>query len=123
MKLIIAGSRNLEVSNDYIWNLLSSSDIENITEIVSGDCPSGIDKCGIQFAELHSLPIKRFSANWAKYGKSAGPIRNREMAEYADALLLIWDGESKGSKSMLNEMKELEKPTYEVIIKNEGGCL
>lgn len=60
---------------------------------------------------------KEFPADWKAHGKAAGPIRNKQMAEYADALLLIWDGESKGSASMKNEMLKLNKPVYEVIIK------
>ena len=40
------------------------------------------------------------------------------MAAYANALLLIWDGESKGRKSMKSEMAKLDKPIYEIIIRN-----
>jgi len=53
------------------------------------------------WAESHGLPVKRFPANWKEHHKAAGPIRNREMAKYADALVAIWDGESKGTKSMI----------------------
>ncbi len=61
--------------------------------------------------------LKEFPPDWEKHGKAAGPIRNKEMAEYADALLLIWDGKSRGSASMKKEMEKLEKPIYEVILK------
>jgi hypothetical protein len=46
-----------------------------------------------------------FPAKWDKYGKAAGPLRNREMAAYADALILVWDGKSRGSANMLAEAK------------------
>lgn len=85
-------------------------------EIVSGGA-SGIDSCGEEYANHWDLPITRFPADWNTHGKAAGPIRNKQMAEYADALLLIWDGESKGSANMKRQMQQLSKPVYEIIIK------
>lgn len=49
--------------------------------------------------------LKIFPADWDKYGRRAGPIRNREMAEYADALLAYWDGKSRGTKNMIEEAR------------------
>jgi hypothetical protein len=128
MKLIIAGSRDLHVSNSLIDCVIVNNKI-NITEVVSG-CATGIDKCGESYAicynemgiryhnpEVSFLSIKRFPADWETHGKAAGPIRNKQMAEYADALLLIWDGESRGSKNMKETMLKLGKPVYEVILK------
>jgi len=70
------------------------------TEIVSG-AARGIDQLGEEWAEAQGLPVKRFPANWKEHHRAAGPIRNREMAKYADALVAIWDGQSKGTKSMI----------------------
>jgi len=61
-----------------------------------------------------------FPADWDTHGRAAGPIRNKQMAEYGDALLLIWDGESRGSANMKSNMKKLGKPVYEIIIKGES---
>ena len=49
---------------------------------------------------LRDIPIKRFLPDWDNFGKSAGLRRNDEMSSYADVLLLIWDGESRGSSNM-----------------------
>ena len=49
--------------------------------------------------------MKRFPAEWDKYGRKAGPLRNEAMARYADALLAYWNGESKGTKSMIELAK------------------
>jgi hypothetical protein len=89
--------------------------IQDIKEIVSGGA-IGVDKEGEHFASHMDLPIKRFLPDWDKYGKGAGPIRNKEMAQYGDVLLLIWNGDSHGSKSMEREMKKLNKPVYEIIL-------
>lgn len=114
MKVIIAGSRTI---NNYkaILDAVSLSKLD-ISEVVSGGA-SGVDSTGKHWADLHNIPVKRFPANWEFYGKSAGFIRNGEMAEYADALILVWDGESKGSKHMLAAMRRRKKPIYEMIVR------
>jgi hypothetical protein len=101
MKIIIAGSRNF---NDY--NLLKSSCDNLLTqftniEIVSGTA-RGADKLGERYARERGYDIKQFPANWDKFGKSAGYIRNDEMAQYADMLIAFWDGTSKGTKHMID---------------------
>ncbi len=51
---------------------------------------------------MKAVPIKKFPANWTAYGMSAGYKRNQQMAENADALIALWDGESKGTKHMID---------------------
>ena len=122
MKIIIAGSRNFNVPISTIYgllNLLCSESGFRIDEIVSGHC-AGVDMSGELCAKAHGFPIKEFLPEWRNYGKSAGPIRNAHMAKYADALLLIWDGESKGSANMKEEMMKLGKPIYEVVLRKHN---
>lgn len=100
MKVIIAGGRTI---TDYSLVLSALAESQFIlTEIVSGMAP-GVDTLAIQYAQENNLPLKEFHANWNLYGRSAGPRRNRQMAEYADALIAIWDGESRGTKNMIEE--------------------
>lgn len=109
MKVIIAGSRNVE---DY---KLVSETIERsgykITEVVSG-CATGVDRLGEQWARMHDIPIKEMPANWSLNGKAAGPMRNKLMAEYADAAVIIWDGESPGTRNMIENMIRRKKPYH-----------
>jgi len=102
MKVIIAGGRKI---NDYAFlkKCIKDSGFE-ITEVVSGGA-FGVDSMGERWASENGVPIKEFPANWGLHGKAAGPIRNQQMAEYADALILIWDGVSKGSRNMLHQAK------------------
>ncbi len=116
MKLIIAGTRDLDIGFDQLLSFFSGFGIKEINEIISGN--SGlVDMLGIKCSEEYDVPAKLFTPDWEKHGKAAGPIRNREMAEYANALLLIWDGESKGSRNMREEMLKRNKRVYEVIIR------
>ena len=73
-------------------------------EIVSGTA-NGADKLGEKYANDNGYPIKQFSANWDKYGKSAGYKRNAQMADYADTLIAFWDGKSRGTKHMIDLAK------------------
>ena len=126
MKLIIAGSRTIDVPPQFIDGIFWK--IGWPTEVVSG-MAEGIDKSGVAWTKTQGTGedflVKSFYPDWEKHGKAAGPIRNKEMADYADALLLIWDGTSPGSKNMKDHMLRLKKPVYEVILKvynvNQGN--
>lgn len=119
IKLIIAGSRNIDLSVEEMDKALESLRGEfNIVEVVSGGA-RGVDKSGEYWASEMNIPIKRMVAKWDDYGKSAGPLRNRAMAQHGDALLLIWDGVSKGSASMKHEMSKLGKPVFEIVVRGD----
>lgn len=98
MKLIIAGGRDYHITVKDVMRL-NALNLE-ITEIVSG-CSAGADTGGECFAGIINRPIAKFPADWNKHGKAAGPIRNRQMAEYADAVVLFPGG--RGTQSMFNE--------------------
>ena len=106
MKTIIAGTRNF---NDYqfLKEKIDNLDI-NITEIVSGTA-RGADILGERYAREHNIPVKRFPADWEKYGKGAGFIRNEQMGNYADYLIAFWDSKSRGTFHMIEYMKKIGK--------------
>lgn len=103
MKTIIAGGREF---NDYKLVEETLLNYNDVTEIVSG-CARGADSLGEKFAMEHAIPIKKFPADWDKYGKSAGYRRNEQMAIYAEQLIAFWDGKSKGTKHMIDFAKKL----------------
>lgn len=89
MKLIIAGGRDYELDAMDFWRLEQLLPV--VKEVVSG-CARGADKCGEVWAEVNHIPIRRFPADWGRFGKSAGFKRNIEMAKYADAVALFPGG-------------------------------
>jgi hypothetical protein len=97
MKLIISGGRHYKFTNDD-YTLLNNIKHE-ISEIVTGGA-TGADTEGIRYAKANGIPAKVFHADWTTFGKSAGHIRNREMAIYAEAVILFPGG--KGTTSMYN---------------------
>ena len=69
--------------------------------IVSGHA-RGADSLGERFAHEFNLPFELHPANWRLLGKAAGMVRNAEMAKCSDALIAFWDGESRGTRHMIN---------------------
>lgn len=99
MKTIIAGSREITDLQSVV-DAIEASKIE-ITEVVCGGA-RGVDTLGKQWAEQHNIPVTTFPADWDRYGRSAGYRRNQQMGEYADALIAVWDGHSRGTKHMID---------------------
>jgi hypothetical protein len=119
MKTIVAGSRDGLARKQVfaVLNLVWQSEQPfEITSVVSG-AARGVDTWGEEWAATLKLPVHRMPADWDSHGKAAGLLRNKQMAEAADALILIWDGSSSGSKNMLAEMRALKKPVFEVVIR------
>ena len=108
-KVIVAGSRTFNnytlMKNKLDFYLKNLKEVE----IVSGTA-YGADKLGEKYAKEHNLPVKQFPANWNLYGKSAGYKRNEEMAKYADACVVFWDGVSRGTKLMIDLAKKYNIP-------------
>lgn len=114
MKVIIAGSRNLKCK-DLIFKKLD--EIKNmIDEVVCGEA-TGPDSTGKEWGLKNNISIKSFPAEWDKFGKMAGPIRNREMGKYADYLVAFWDGKSRGTKDMIDYMQQIGKHGEVIIVK------
>jgi hypothetical protein len=115
-RVIIAGSRTTPENNKELLEQISQIlPKENLT-IVSGTARGG-DRLGENWAKENGVEIRQFPAEWNKHGKSAGMIRNKEMAEYATELLLIWDGESRGSANMKKEAEKRKLKITEIICK------
>jgi hypothetical protein len=98
MKVIIAGSREIEGIN--VDAAVTASGFRGeIDEVVSGGA-LGVNRAGEEWAALSHIPVKVFPADWASFGQSADVKRNEQMVEYADALVLIWNGKSTGIRSL-----------------------
>ena len=135
MRVIIAGSRSIipETNNvarrnryiararETVFKICDGARklaVTDFSEVVSGTC-RGVDKLGETWAKLEGIKVTPFPADWKKYGSSAGPKRNEKMALYADALILIWDGKSKGSGHMKDLAEKHGLAIFEHIFKWE----
>lgn len=118
MKTIIAGSRYV-ISYDLVRHVIADSGF-TITEVVSG-CARGVDAFGEIWAKRNGVPVRKFPADWNTHGKEAGPIRNQQMADYAEALIAIPGPESRGTWDMVRRAKArgLRVYVYEGEANNE----
>ena len=91
MKLLIAGSRCIK---DFDLSLYIPCDVDTI--ICGG--ANGIDRLAEEYADQHRFSKYVFRPHYDLYGKAAPLVRNRQMVDIADAVLIIWDGRSKGTK-------------------------
>lgn len=112
MKLIIAGSRHIKPTHEFIDGCLSQFLLK--PHYIYTGCASGVDESARTYSRADLTKV--FKADWDSWGRSAGPIRNGQMAQAGDALLLIWDGKSRGSFDIKKHMMKLNKPVYEIII-------
>lgn len=103
MKVAIIGSRNLNITNlgDYLP--------ENVTEIVSGGA-KGVDSCAKEYAMKNNIPFTEFLPEYTKFGRVAPLKRNLQIIKYADIVIAFWNGQSNGTKYVIDNCGKLNKP-------------
>lgn len=131
MHCIIAGSRSI-TNYDLVVQAIEESGFL-LTEVISGHA-KGVDQLGERWAKEHNVRLHIMPAEWAKYGRSAGIRRNGDMARYAlerklltgepAGLILVWDGQSKGSASMAASGTYFQLRVYQkLIVPTPDTCL
>ncbi len=111
-RVIIAGSRFYDVYDEatvFIEQCLQELTIPFL--ILSGGC-RGADALGERYAIENEIPLKRYLPEWHIYGRGAGPKRNRVMVDECDAVICFWNGESRGTKSLIEYAKEKGKIVF-----------
>lgn len=107
-RVIVSGSRHFD-DYDYVSRVLNeflSSIKERFNIIILSGLFPGVDTLGVRYGEEHGYTIEKYPADPEKYGKNAGSKRNNAMTDAADALIAFWDGESLGTKHMINIARE-----------------
>jgi hypothetical protein len=102
LKVIVAGMRTF--NDDKALNAIlmhNHSHRFKFAELIHGGA-RGADALAMLWAESNQVPVKCFPADWDLHGKSAGYIRNKQMAEYGEVLIAFWDGKSKGTRLMID---------------------
>lgn len=119
MKVAIAGSRSCGKVGDNQWDypflieeisrVVRENDLD-VTTVISGNA-GGPDRAGELWATLHNAEINQMKPSWNK-GRGAGFINNTEMAKECDCLIVIYDGKSKGTKHMIDQVTKMGKHVY-----------
>lgn len=121
MKVIITGSHEITNPQILIYALKEAiSERLYISELVCG-MADGVDMLGLRWAQENKIPIRKFIANSDMYSPIfANRIRNREMVEYADGLIAIWDGISRETRHVISEARKFK---LEIFIYKAGGTI
>ena len=110
MKIAIVGSRKLT-------NIALEQHIpKDITEIVSGGAV-GVDICAAEYAKKHGLKLTEFLPQYEHLGRAAPIVRNRQIVDYADKIIVFWNGSSKGSLSVIKYAQKIGKPIDIILCK------
>lgn len=102
IKVVVAGSRGFE-DYELLKNTLDQELFEydpSEIQIVSGGA-DGADTLGERYQKEHGCSLKQFIPDWDRFGDSAGHRRNADMAVYGDWVFCFWDGQSKGTRGMI----------------------
>ena len=103
MKLLIVGSRSIE---DFDLSPYITKDVDTI---ISGGA-GGIDSLAEKYADKHNLSKIIIRPRYELYGRFAPLKRNEEIVDMSDAVLIVWDGRSKGTEYTLKYTKKTNKP-------------
>ena len=107
MRIAIVGSRSITV--EHIEKYVSSCD-----EIVSGGA-RGVDACAADYARRNGIKLTEFLPQYERYGRAAPIVRNRQIVDYADKVIVFWDGHSKGALSVIQYARAIKK-SCEIIL-------
>lgn len=118
-RVIIAGGRDFSDFDMLVKKCSFLLKNKKDVEVVCGGA-RGADSLGKKFSTTRGHGLKMFPADWDKHGKAAGMIRNIEMAEYSDALIAFWDGQSRGTKHMIKTAKAMGLDVRVFYYKGEG---
>ncbi len=116
MKVAVVGSRGLKIDFMFFYVLAAA------TEIVSGGA-KGVDRAAKAFAEERKLKYKEFLPDYKRYGIAAPIKRNDEIIDYADLVVVLWDGKSRGTKYVIDRCKKNKKSLmihYLHVCEDEG---
>ena len=119
MKILVCGSRTYNNCNPKLQKVLDSISVTEGDTIISGGA-RGADHYAEEYAKVRKCHLKVFNADWDKYGKRAGYIRNAEMIDQKpDIVIAFWDGISKGTKNTISLAKNKKIPILIIWIKND----
>jgi hypothetical protein len=103
MKVALIGSRG--IANVDVGAYLP----DGTTEIVSGGA-KGADAIAREYANKHGLKLTEFLPDYGRFGRGAPIKRNEQIVDYADAVVALWDGKSRGTKYVIDYCAKVGKP-------------
>jgi aspartokinase-like uncharacterized kinase len=106
LRVLVCGGRNF-VDYSRLHGKLDEINSERgpIAEIIHGDA-RGADTLAAIWAADSDIPIRAFPANWEKFGRRAGPVRNRQMLDEAFPNIVVAFPGGAGTANMIRQAEE-----------------
>jgi predicted Rossmann fold nucleotide-binding protein DprA/Smf involved in DNA uptake len=101
MKIAVVGSRSIVVPDIGLY-------VSDAKEIVSGGA-IGVDSCAAEYAKRNGLKLTEFLPQYERYGRAAPIVRNKQIVDYADKVIIFWNGSSKGTLSVIKYVEKSGK--------------
>lgn len=89
------------------WIALNINPREDV--VITGGA-TGVDTIAEQYCSKLGIHTAVCNALWPVYYKKAGPLRNRAMLSLAEEVVAFWDGESPGTRDMIEATRRAGKP-------------
>lgn len=102
MRVAVVGSRSVGV-RDYERMCMAMP--FGVTEIVSGGA-RGADQLGKDYALAYGLKYTEFRPQYKLLGRAAPLARNSQIVDYADFVIALWDGKSRGTANVIRLCEE-----------------
>jgi hypothetical protein len=120
VRLLICGSRHV-LSLQILEQALYRAGIEaaSVTAVIHG-AARGVDHSADTWARMHGIPVEQFPADWNRYGARAGPLRNQQMVDVAEAVLAIPCSKSRGTWDTVRRARERGLPVHVYLVKYVG---
>ena len=110
MKVAVVGSRTINTIP------LETFLPPETNELVSGGA-KGVDTYVRFFAQQKGVKLTEFFPDYSRYGRAAPLLRNRQIVDYADAVLAFWDGTSNGTRFVIDYCKKTNTPLRIFVFK------
>lgn len=113
MRLLVCGDRNWTHRAFLFLMLDREHENQPVSVLIEGEAP-GADTLSRQWAESRGVPVEPYPAEWRKFGRAAGPIRNKQMLDEGqpDAVVAFHPAlsESKGTRNMVSQAMKRDIP-------------
>jgi hypothetical protein len=118
MRVVVFGGRDFH-KQDLAFRALDQIDAQYGIDLVIDGKANGADKIGNLWAVIRGKETERYPADWAKFGRAAGVIRNRQMIEEGNPEMGIAFPGGRGTENMKKQLKEHGIKVLNVVIKGE----
>lgn len=111
MILIISGGRDYD-DQAFVWRVLDYVHDERVITLLIEGGARGVDRLGREWAISRGVPYHTEKADWDKFGKAAGAIRNRAMLALPNVEGVVAFPGGRGTRDMVAATRQAKLPVY-----------